>query len=116
VTEALAKYQLRYNTRYFVVICNRCSEGVPKSRLHGHLSDKSRERGSVMLNGATLYHGLSPPKDLPLILEMELSAFLGGKITIRDTKGWKDVAIPLPGQIGPIQGLAEVEACICAAC
>ena len=139
-TSTLSKIDQVYNTRYGLLICQRCEYGVPFSRAYNHARAASQKIfvHLDMLNptqGASEYrsinHGLNPGMTKAAWerqVQSELKAKLGQDVTIHDLNrleglklaevenNWYQSALPLPGQIGRVIGLRVIPGLICELC
>jgi len=124
-TPLLTRCHCKYNTRYDLIVCNLCEEGVPLRILHKHVSDPIRHKHIIRggkLTFVPISHGFRVSKDPAMFtsqIEAEILAVLPGA-TIRDADSdgaWSKPAEPLPGQLDPILGLQVFEdAWMCGAC
>lgn len=119
-TSTMLRYYLTFNSRYRLVICTKCSIGVPLNHLHAHLSASSQRRldtlpalGSTKSKDRIVLepHGLRPPKDLNDIIVQELREMLGNPSFSADDFCSTDIKKPYPHQVGPVLGLQILEQC-----
>ncbi|KAF7978076.1 hypothetical protein HWV62_1727 [Athelia sp. TMB] len=134
-TRTLEHIDVKINTRYRLLICMRCKEGVLLSELHTHLT-KPLRKIRYQADSHRPEYGRTEFEEIPHNLKLNISekkllerikgefkALFGEEAELFDWDGhyklWpaNSCAYPLDGQVGPVKGIRFIErGVVCLVC
>ncbi|KAJ7440490.1 hypothetical protein B0H11DRAFT_2205231 [Mycena galericulata] len=123
-TPIMKSWKLKFNPKYPAMYCETCQQFVPLDDISAHLSKgwmfKEYSEHEKVLKSKP-HPKFKPPQDLAVKILQELAATpeLTGVSTethFPDSRRWKELMLPDPGAIRPVEGLPRYPGIQCESC